>query len=461
MATRVGRAHAQPHTRAETDTGEPRGSFTGARADQRTRLLDAVVETVADQGYPDAKIAEIARRAGVSRATFYELFENKQACVLEAQAELGERVGSVIEAAIETAGCRAANVAITELVALAERERSVFDFLTHETMLAGREAQAHRDALIERVTRATERAWAGGTGGQDIPARFLLEGAIRLLSLRMRRDAQDPRPLLVDLLAWADSYATTDGLTHWRVPAPDPALLARPSRRASILPVHASLPKGRHRMAADVVRGVQRERICHATAEAVRAKGYAEVTVADIVSAAGVSRDVFYLQFHDKDEAFDGAAQLLFESLLATMAGAFFGDAGEWPDHLWDAGWAFENFLEAEPSLAHFLFVATYEPPSRIGRVLDFILVFTLFVEGGNQLRAAEAQVSRSVTEAIVCAVLEVVNVRVRNERVEELRGLVPVITYMVFAPFMGPEAARAFVCAKVAAERRAADEPS
>jgi len=209
----------------------------------------------------------------------------------------------------------------------------------------------------------------------------------------------------------------------------------------------------------EFAKSVQRERIEYATAEAIHKTGYAEITVADIVATAGVSRDVFYAQFHDKDEAFDGTVQFLFEHLLATMGGAFFADTGDWSDQVWEAGCAFVRFLEGEPSLANFLFIATYGPPSRIGRVLDFVVAFTLFVERGNRNRPDTAQVSRTVTEAIVCCVLEAVNFRVRHDRIEELRGLIPAITYMVFVPFMGTEDASACVESKVNAERSAASD--
>ena len=52
---------------------------TGA-ADQRSRLLEAIVAVVGSDGYGGAKIGAIAARAGVSRATFYEFFTDKQAC---------------------------------------------------------------------------------------------------------------------------------------------------------------------------------------------------------------------------------------------------------------------------------------------------------------------------------------------------------------------------------------------
>ena len=51
------------------------------QAAQRERLLIAVTELLAAHGYRGFGPAEVARRAGVSLAAFYDLFENKEACV--------------------------------------------------------------------------------------------------------------------------------------------------------------------------------------------------------------------------------------------------------------------------------------------------------------------------------------------------------------------------------------------
>jgi AcrR family transcriptional regulator len=461
VATPTQRINAQPdQTTGDRALGAPRTPIVTTRADQRSRLLDAMVEIVARTGYPDTRVADVVRCAGVSRATFYQLFENKEACLLAAQAELGRRVGVEVEAAVSRGDAgRAAQSVIAALVELAEREPTVFDFVMHATMLGGLAARAERDRLLNRVQRVIEEAWERAPHGApllDISPRFVLEGSIRLLGMRMRRDGYAPAQLLPDLLAWVDCYMVSGGPAHWRTLEPETALLDKHAEHLPTMSLHPSLPKGRHRLPLEVAKGVQRERITYATAEAIREHGYAGLRVADIVAAAGLSRDAFYAQFHDKDEAFDGTAQLVFERLLASMAGAFFGDAGDWADQLWEAGWAFEQFLEAEPTLAHFLFVATYAPPPRIDRVLDFVLAFTLFVEGGNRDRPQSERVPPAVTEAIVCAVLEAVNFYVRHDRVEELRGIVPSITYMVFAPFLGTGDARAFVETKVHAEAAA-----
>jgi AcrR family transcriptional regulator len=51
---------------------------------QRAKLLDAMVRAVADKGYEAATVADAVRLARVSRGTFYELFDSKEACLAAA-----------------------------------------------------------------------------------------------------------------------------------------------------------------------------------------------------------------------------------------------------------------------------------------------------------------------------------------------------------------------------------------
>jgi len=56
-----------------------REEVTGA---QRERMLRAMAEAMAERGYVATPVAEIIRRAGVSRETFYQQFASKQDCFL-------------------------------------------------------------------------------------------------------------------------------------------------------------------------------------------------------------------------------------------------------------------------------------------------------------------------------------------------------------------------------------------
>lgn len=66
----------------------PRGRHTMARHDvlsiQTERLLISVTELMAAQGYRPIGVREIAARARVSQAAFYECFPDKDACVFAA-----------------------------------------------------------------------------------------------------------------------------------------------------------------------------------------------------------------------------------------------------------------------------------------------------------------------------------------------------------------------------------------
>jgi AcrR family transcriptional regulator len=53
-------------------------------ASQRQRLLEAIIELVAERGYPDVTIGDIVARAGTAKRTFYDHFADKLQCFLAA-----------------------------------------------------------------------------------------------------------------------------------------------------------------------------------------------------------------------------------------------------------------------------------------------------------------------------------------------------------------------------------------
>lgn len=79
------------------------------------------------------------------------------------------------------------------------------------------------------------------------------------------------------------------------------------------------LPRGRHKLAADVVKSSQRERLLRAMVESVAAQGYDSTTVPAVVSAARVSRNAFYEFFDDKVDCFLAALREAAEELLGEL----------------------------------------------------------------------------------------------------------------------------------------------
>ena len=69
------------------------------REHQRERIFAALEAEMSVKGYGDTSVADIVKSAGVSRQTFYELFDSKQACFL---ASSERRQGAVVGAIFET-----------------------------------------------------------------------------------------------------------------------------------------------------------------------------------------------------------------------------------------------------------------------------------------------------------------------------------------------------------------------
>jgi AcrR family transcriptional regulator len=84
--------------------GPHRLSREEVQASQRTRLLTAIVDLVAERGYADTTITAIARKAGVSPNVFYEHFADREACFVAAYdaftTTLFERMGRMVPSAV-------------------------------------------------------------------------------------------------------------------------------------------------------------------------------------------------------------------------------------------------------------------------------------------------------------------------------------------------------------------------
>jgi AcrR family transcriptional regulator len=67
---------------------------------QRARIVSALAEESAEKGYRAVTVADIVRRAGIARNTFYENFASKEDCFLAAQDYAAEEaLRRVVEAA--------------------------------------------------------------------------------------------------------------------------------------------------------------------------------------------------------------------------------------------------------------------------------------------------------------------------------------------------------------------------
>jgi AcrR family transcriptional regulator len=124
---------------------------------QRGRLFAAASAVFARMGYADATAEAIAREAGMSKATFYEHFANKEDCII-ALFDVGTQdvLNVMREAADETpADDPRARVRVTLgafLATLAEFPDDSQTLLV-EIVGAGPRAMEHRDRALEAVSQ--------------------------------------------------------------------------------------------------------------------------------------------------------------------------------------------------------------------------------------------------------------------------------------------------------------------
>lgn len=69
---------------------------------QRQRLTAGIIAAVAEKGYHETTISDIAAAAGISRRTFYGYFDSKEACFFDAYDEIAGYLRQAATAAADT-----------------------------------------------------------------------------------------------------------------------------------------------------------------------------------------------------------------------------------------------------------------------------------------------------------------------------------------------------------------------
>src|ERR1035441_9591829 len=119
------------------------------------------------------------------------------------------------------------------------------------------------------------------------------------------------------------------------------------------------LPRGRNGLPIEEVRAAQRERLLRAVIAAVAATGFAELTVADIVRGARVSKAAFYAHFADKEDCFLAATAEGRDLMIAQVVSATRALHAEACDEevLRVACRAYLAFLAGEPAFARVFYI--------------------------------------------------------------------------------------------------------
>lgn len=449
--------------------GLPRGPQALPReevaAHQRERLFEAMVQAINERGFVATTISDLVTRAGVSRRSFYEHFESKDECLLEAfdasAARLRERI-------VEANGSRADYADWREQIAVAVR--ALFEATVNRPDAArlvcievgaagapGLERWARGTAQFERfVTAVFDAAPGEGTIADPVAKAFV--GALRKILYSRVAAGQSGKALqaelerlVPELIEWLGGYYPTPAaiprrprarrarrLTSGRAPG---TLVSRP-RPASA----RGLPRGEHSLPRGFVEHNQRERIFDAIANLTAANGYPALGLEDIAAEAAVSLQTFYKHFDSKADAFLATYEVGHAKTVAIVGDAFAAQS-TWPAGVHASIVAMLEFFAAEPAYAHIacmdILVAF---PHMTERVEAASSSYAELLEVGLSKAARDGQPPPLVGEAIVGGIFELLHDYVLRGLATRLPELAEHASYIALTPFIGAEQAVAAI---------------
>lgn len=171
---------------------------------KRRRIMDAMAELSAEQGYEATKIADIVRRAGVARKTLYDNFDGKEEVLLAALDSTIDETAKKVEAACDEAegdwDKRVGAGLEAFLRSLAENPAAARMWLI-EAVSATPAASARYDAAVQRFIELLRRNAPADTGLPETIEETLVGGVAWILHQQIRRNgAEQVQVLMPELL---------------------------------------------------------------------------------------------------------------------------------------------------------------------------------------------------------------------------------------------------------------------
>ncbi len=177
---------------------------------QRERLLAAMLRATAELGYREVSVQEVLDRAGVSRPTFYEHFENKEGCFLAAFDSAAVRLRERMESAAEDGEGwrRRLRLRLEELLRFVNEDPDAAMSLIVDARAACPPALARRDELLDQFASCLDTEVRAEGDPAHAPSAIAAAGIVggieALLYSRLNRgEADDVQSLLPSLMYFA------------------------------------------------------------------------------------------------------------------------------------------------------------------------------------------------------------------------------------------------------------------
>jgi len=177
---------------------------------QRLRLLRGMVAVCSAKGYASATVADVVRAARVSRQTFYEQFDSKEACFLAAQ-DLGHRLieAQVVQAARGDDWEDDLALVFSAYFALLAAEPEVAHATLVEALGAGSAALERRERALVRHAELLERLRP-----LDRDLSLAIIGGVNELAIAHLRAGEVERLTALDTKAFAFARAVMQAPVH-------------------------------------------------------------------------------------------------------------------------------------------------------------------------------------------------------------------------------------------------------
>jgi AcrR family transcriptional regulator len=174
----MGSATAVWRVRARKGTPGSRGGGVFVPVLQRARLLDATVELVVEVGVRGLTVRRVTARAGMSSKTFYDLFADREECLLAAFDHAVEQIAGVVVPAYEAGseGGESVRTGLGALLDLLDREPVLGRFVFVEALACGPLVLERRARLLEDLAGLID-AHAGGEAG-GVSGLLMAEGVV-------------------------------------------------------------------------------------------------------------------------------------------------------------------------------------------------------------------------------------------------------------------------------------------